>query len=78
MAAGTAVALPGGGVAGVAEETGQAPPRGPFVELGEIRQKSAKRVLGWAAEGDLDPTAAHGNNYEMEWPPGSGRIESFP
>ena len=61
-----------------AEETGHAPPDGPFVEVGEIRQKSGKRVLGWAAEGDLDPAAAYSNSYEMEWPPGSGRIQSFP
>jgi predicted NUDIX family NTP pyrophosphohydrolase len=61
-----------------AEETGHAPPDGPFCEVGEIRQKSGKRVLGWAAEGDLDPAAAYSNSYEMEWPPGSGRIQSFP
>jgi len=61
-----------------AEETGHASPDGPFFEVGEIRQKSGKRVLGWAAEGDLDPAAAYSNSYEMEWPPGSGRIQSFP
>ena len=27
---------------------------GPTIELGEIRQKSGKRVLAWAVEGDLD------------------------
>jgi predicted NUDIX family NTP pyrophosphohydrolase len=61
-----------------AEETGHAPPNGPFLALGEIRQKSGKLVLGWAAEGDLDPAAAFSNTYDMEWPPGSGRIQSFP
>ena len=61
-----------------AEETGHAPPDGPFFEVGEIRQKSGKRVLGWAAEGDLDPAAAYSNTYEMEWPRGSGQIQSFP
>ena len=61
-----------------AEETGHAPPDGPFLEVGEIRQKSGKCVLGWAAEGDLDPAAAYSNRYEMKWPPGSGRIQSFP
>jgi predicted NUDIX family NTP pyrophosphohydrolase len=60
------------------EETGHAPPSGPFVELGEIRQKSGKRVLGWGAEGDVDPGAAFSNTYEMEWPPKSGRVQSFP
>jgi predicted NUDIX family NTP pyrophosphohydrolase len=61
-----------------AEETGQAPPVGPFIQVGEIRQKSGKRVLAWAVEGDLDPAVAQSNTYEMEWPPRSGRIESFP
>jgi predicted NUDIX family NTP pyrophosphohydrolase len=37
------------------EETGHRPPDGPTIELGEIRQKSGKRVIAWALEGDLDP-----------------------
>jgi predicted NUDIX family NTP pyrophosphohydrolase len=61
-----------------AEETGHAPPDGLLLELGEIRQKSGKRVLGWAVEGDLDPAVAYSNSYEMEWPPRSGRIQTFP
>ena len=60
------------------EETGHAPPAGPFTQIGEIRQKFGKRVLGWAAEGDVDPAVAYSNTYEMEWPPRSGRIQSFP
>lgn len=46
--------------------------------LGEIRQKSGKRVVGWAVQGDLDPSAAVSNTFEMEWPPGSGRRQAFP
>jgi len=61
-----------------AEETGHAVPDGPAIPLGEIRQKSGKRVLAWALEGDLDPAAAFSNTYDMEWPPRSGRIQSFP
>jgi predicted NUDIX family NTP pyrophosphohydrolase len=61
-----------------AEETGHALPTGPLVELGQIRQKSGKVVLGWAVEGDLDPSAAVSNTYDMEWPPRSGRMQSFP
>ena len=38
-----------------AEETGHAPPGGEPIDLGEIFQKSGKRVVGWALEGDLDP-----------------------
>ena len=60
------------------EETGQEPPRGPAIELGDIRQKSGKRVLAWAVEGDLDPETAVSNTFEMEWPPRSGRMQEFP
>lgn len=49
-----------------------------MIELGQIRQNSGKLVLAWAVEGDLDPDAAVSNTYEMEWPPGSGRVQAFP
>ncbi len=61
-----------------AEETGQQPPDGPLIELGQIRQRSGKRVLAWALEGDLDPDTAVSNTFELEWPPGSGKIQTFP
>ena len=61
-----------------AEETGHDPPDRTLVELGEITQKSGKLVLGWAVEGDLDPSTAVSNTYEMEWPPHSGVVQSFP
>ena len=50
----------------------------PLLELGDIRLKSGKLVLAWAAEGDLDPATAVSNTYEMEWPPRLGRIQLFP
>ncbi len=49
-----------------------------LLELGQIRQKSGKVVVAWAAEGDLDPATAVSNTYEMEWPPRSGRTQEFP
>lgn len=68
-----------------AEETGlQAPiPTGPsasnYVPLGSIRQKGGKLVHAWGVCGDLPPDyVVHSNRFEMEWPPGSGRKESFP
>jgi predicted NUDIX family NTP pyrophosphohydrolase len=61
-----------------AEETGHEVPEGPLIDLGQIRQKSGKVVLGWAVEGDLDPATAVSNTYEMEWPPRSGRVQAFP
>jgi predicted NUDIX family NTP pyrophosphohydrolase len=59
------------------EETGCAP-AGPFLDLGEVRQKSGKRVQAWAFEGDLDPADLRCNLFEMEWPPRSGRLRQFP
>jgi predicted NUDIX family NTP pyrophosphohydrolase len=61
-----------------AEETGNELPDGPWVPIGEIRQSSGKIVVGWAVEGDLDAEAAISNTFEMEWPRGSGCIQSFP
>ena len=50
----------------------------PFLPLGELRQKSGKRISAWAFEGDADPAALVSNLFEMEWPPRSGRLQSFP
>ncbi len=49
-----------------------------LIELGDIRQKSGKVVFAWAVEGALDPAKAVSNTFEMEWPPRSGRIQTFP
>ena len=61
-----------------AEETGHEIPDAPLIQLGEIRQKSGKLVHAWAVNGDLDPSTAISNTYDMEWPPKSGRIQAFP
>ena len=61
-----------------AEETGHAPPEAEPIDLGEIRQRSGKRVVGWALAGDLDPATAVSNSFEMEWPPRSGLRAAFP
>ena len=61
-----------------AEETGQEPPDGTMLELGEVRQRGGKTVLAWALVGDLDPAEARSNTFEMEWPPRSGRTGEFP
>jgi predicted NUDIX family NTP pyrophosphohydrolase len=61
------------------EELGTALPDATELrELGEVRQKNGKRVLAWAAEGDLDASAARSNTFELEWPPRSGRRQEFP
>jgi len=61
-----------------AEETGQEPPDGTMLELGEVRQRGGKTVVAWALGGDLDPATARSNTFEMEWPPRSGRVHEFP
>ena len=59
------------------EELGAAPP-GPLVPLGRIRQRGGKEVIAFALEADVDPTALRSNTFTMEWPPRSGRMQSFP
>jgi predicted NUDIX family NTP pyrophosphohydrolase len=60
------------------EEVGLPAPGGQAVFLGQRRQPGGKRVSVWALEGDLDITHAASNTFELEWPPGSGRIREFP
>jgi predicted NUDIX family NTP pyrophosphohydrolase len=51
---------------------------GALQPLGEIRQRGGKRVVAFALEGDLDVDAIRSNEFQLEWPPGSGRIQSYP
>ncbi|HEX8165613.1 MAG TPA: NUDIX domain-containing protein [Beijerinckiaceae bacterium] len=52
--------------------------QGGLKPLGEAVQPGRKRVVAYAAEGDLDPAAVRSNTFEIEWPPRSGRRKSFP
>jgi predicted NUDIX family NTP pyrophosphohydrolase len=61
----------------VEEETGLRP-EGPFLALPEVRYAHGKRVVAWAIEADADPAAIRSNTFEIEWPPRSGRRQSFP
>jgi len=61
-----------------AEELGTDPPVGPRLDLGELRQPGGKLVRVWAVEGDLDAAAVVSNEFELEWPPRSGVVASFP
>jgi predicted NUDIX family NTP pyrophosphohydrolase len=60
-----------------AEETGYRP-GGKTVPLGSAKQPGGKVVHVWAIEGDWDPADLQSNTFEMEWPPRSGRRQSFP
>ena len=59
------------------EETG-ARPEGHFHPLSPIRQKGGKLVYAWAIEGNIDPDLLVSNTFELEWPRGSGRMQTFP
>ena len=50
----------------------------PLQPLGEIRQRGGKRVVGFACAGDVDTTTVKSNTFDMEWPPKSGLLRSFP
>ena len=52
-------------------------PRGSLQPLGRIRQRGGKHVEAFALEGAFDPAALRSNTFELEWPPRSGRIETF-
>jgi len=60
------------------EETGLRLPTTELIELGEIKQKGGKAVIAWAFEGDCDVAEIESNQFELEWPPRSGRVEPFP
>ena len=59
------------------EETGVAL-TGALESLGDIRQRGGKRVLAFAIEGDVDVQAVTSNSFEIEWPPRSGKMQTFP
>ncbi len=61
------------------EELGVPAPEVPYAELGTFAYSSGKRVTVFVADGssfgaeDLDF-----GEFELEWPPRSGRMQSFP
>lgn len=61
------------------EETGLEPPE-QLTYLGEITYSTGKKVLCcWAGEVKYQENLnIRSNTFEMEWPPGSGKLESFP
>jgi predicted NUDIX family NTP pyrophosphohydrolase len=59
------------------EETGFTP-KGPFLPLGSIVQRSGKVVHAWAFEGDCDPSTLTSMTTTTEWPPHSGKRIEIP
>lgn len=63
------------------EETGfklESEPESDFIELDSVKLKSGKTIFAWALEFDIDATLIKSNEFEMEWPPKSGKQQSFP
>lgn len=62
-----------------AEEVGVPAPAAEYRELGTFRYSSGKAVTVFAAEAPwFEVDQARSNTFEMEWPPRSGRLRSFP
>lgn len=59
------------------EETGHVP-QGEFRPLGVFKQPSGKLIHAFAVEGNCDPLKIISNEFEMEWPPKSGKRARFP
>ena len=60
------------------EELGVPAPDGEVTALGAVRQAGGKVVEAWAASGEVDVTRLTSNEFELEWPPRSGRMQRFP
>jgi predicted NUDIX family NTP pyrophosphohydrolase len=60
------------------EELGRDAPAGELRSLGSVRQAGGKVVHAWTAAGDFDTARIDSMRFEMEWPPRSGKRESFP
>ena len=61
-----------------AEELGSPAPDVDYLDLGSERQRGGKTVRVWAGEADFDVRTVVSNTFEIEWPPRSGRRQSFP
>jgi predicted NUDIX family NTP pyrophosphohydrolase len=51
---------------------------GEFIPLAPVKQKSGKLVYAWAFESNFDLASFASNTFDIEWPPKSGRQQSFP
>jgi predicted NUDIX family NTP pyrophosphohydrolase len=52
--------------------------QGALIELMSVAQKSGKLVHAFALEADFDLSRFASNSFALEWPPKSGRQQSFP
>lgn len=61
-----------------AEEIGMPAPAGDWLELAEFRMPSGKRLTVYAVAAPAELAFVASNEFELEWPRGSGRMQSFP
>jgi predicted NUDIX family NTP pyrophosphohydrolase len=59
------------------EETGVAIDRVPF-PLATVRQAGGKLVEAFAVEGDCNAASVRSNDFQVEWPPRSGHLQTYP
>lgn len=59
------------------EETGTRL-EGHFMELSPVKLKSGKVVYAWALERDINADTVVSNTFDIEWPPKSETLKSFP
>jgi len=59
------------------EETGLAID-GDFIVLIPVKLKSGKTIHAWAVEGNIDHAQITSNIFTIEWPPKSGKMQTFP
>ncbi len=61
------------------EELGVDPPPPPYAELGTFAYSSGKRVSVFVVDGaEFAASDFRFGEFEMTWPPRSGRVQSFP
>jgi predicted NUDIX family NTP pyrophosphohydrolase len=60
------------------EETGIAVKKSTCIPLTPVKQKAGKLILAWAMKGNLDASQINSNTFDVEWPPKSGKTQSFP
>lgn len=51
---------------------------GDFIALSPVKLKSGKVVYAWALEKDINAAEIVSNTFEIEWPPKSATLKSFP
>jgi predicted NUDIX family NTP pyrophosphohydrolase len=59
------------------EETGSAI-NGDFIQLKPVKLKSGKTIHAWALQSDINAESITSNTFQIEWPPASGKMQSFP